>query len=108
MVGAKRFEVWLINLDPTVGSEIKKTRPAVVISPDEMNRHLKTLIIVPMTSSIRKYPSRVAIEFKGKLGEVALDQLRCIDRSRIVKKWGQIKEKEAKAICRKLGDMFAY
>ena len=86
----RRFDVFFVNLDPTIGSEIKKTRPAVIISPDSMNlSRLKTVIIAPMTSTIKdNYPTRVTIEFKGKEGQIALDQLRAIDRSRLVQKLG--------------------
>lgn len=96
MVKIKRFDVFLVNLDPTIGSEIKKTRPAVIISPDSMNlSRLKTVIIAPMTSTIKdNFPTRILTEFKDKKGQIALDQLRSIDRTRIVKKLGAI-EREA-------------
>lgn len=96
MVKIKRFDVFLVNLDPTIGSEIKKTRPAVIISPDSMNlSRLKTVIIAPMTSTIKdNFPTRVLTEFKDKKGQIALDQLRSVDRTRIVKKLGII-EREA-------------
>ncbi|KTD53552.1 MULTISPECIES: type II toxin-antitoxin system PemK/MazF family toxin [Legionella] len=96
MVKIKRFDVFLVNLDPTVGSEIKKTRPAVIISPDSMNlSRLKTVIIAPMTSTIKdNFPTRILTEFKDKKGQIVLDQLRSIDRTRIVKKLGVI-EREA-------------
>ena len=96
MVKIKRFDVFLVNLDPTIGSEIKKTRPAVIISPDSMNlSRLKTVIIAPMTSTIKdNFPTRILTEFKDKKGQIALDQLRSIDRTRIVKKLGVI-DKEA-------------
>lgn len=92
MVNIKRFDVCLVNLDPTIGSEIKKTRPAVIISPDSMNlSRLKTVIIAPMTSKIKdNFPTRIMTQFKDKTGQVALDQLRAIDRSRIVQKLGVI------------------
>ncbi|WP_419420485.1 type II toxin-antitoxin system PemK/MazF family toxin [Legionella sp. D16C41] len=95
MVKIKRFDVFLVNLAPTVGSEIKKTRPAVIISPDSMNlSRLKTVIIAPMTSTIKdNFPTRVMTFFKDQAGQIALDQLRAIDRTRIVKKLGVI-EKE--------------
>lgn len=96
MVKIKRFDVFLVNLDPTIGSEIKKTRLAVIISPDSMNlSRLKTVIIAPMTSTIKdNFPTRVLTEFKDKKGQIVLDQLRSIDRARIVKKLGVI-EREA-------------
>jgi mRNA interferase MazF len=92
MVKIKRFDVFLVNLDPTIGSEIRKTRPAVIISPDSMNlSRLKTVIIAPMTSTIKdNFPTRVLTEFKDKKGQIALDQLRSIDRTRMVKKLGVI------------------
>src|SRR5271170_961281 len=95
MVKIKRFDVVLVNLDPTIGSEIKKTRPAVIISPDSMNlSRLKTVIIAPMTSTIKdNFPTRVVTEFKDKKGQIALDQLKAIERSRIVQKLGTL-EKE--------------
>ncbi len=87
----KRFEVWLVTLDPTKGSEIQKTRPCLIISPDEMNHWLHTIIIAPMTTVTRKYPSRIAIRFDKKDGQVALDQLRCIYKNRLVKKtWASL------------------
>lgn len=92
VVKINRFDVFLVNLDPTVGSEIKKTRPAIVISPDSMNlSRLKTIIIAPMTSTIKNnFPTRVQTHFKNKTGQIALDQMRAIDRTRIVQKLGVI------------------
>ena len=92
MVKIKRFDVFLVNLDPIIGSEIKKTRPAVIISPDSMNSsRLKTVIIAPMTSTIKdNFPTRILTEFNDKKGQITLDQMRSIDRSRIVKKLGII------------------
>lgn len=94
MVKIKRFDVFLVNLDPTIGSEIKKTRPAVIISPDSMNlSRLKTIIIAPMPSTIKEnFPTRVGTVFKNKKGQIALDQLMAIDRSRIVQKLGVIEQ----------------
>ena len=93
----KRFDVCLVNLDPTIGSEIRKTSPAVIISPDSMNlSRLKTVIIAPLTSTIREsFPTRVRADFKGKEGQIALDQLRSIDRARIVKKLGKLESKSS-------------
>ena len=85
-----QYSVYLLNLDPTVGHEIKKTRPCVVISPDEMNRHLQTIIIAPMTTRSRDYPTRVEIEFEDKSGFIVLDQIRTVDRTRFIKKLGEI------------------
>ena len=104
---AKRFEVYLVNLDPTVGSEIQKTRPCVVVSPDEMNRRIATVIIAPMTTQGRTYPTRVPCDFQGKSGQVVLDQLRTVDKSRLIKRLGDLAEAEQKAILLKLSEMFA-
>jgi mRNA interferase MazF len=108
MVKLKRFDVCLVNLDPTVGFEIKKTRPVVVVSPDSMNRsRLKTVIVAPMTSSIREnFPTRVNTMFKGKQGQIALDQIRTIDRSRIIKVLGDINEETKNNILGILSIMF--
>jgi mRNA interferase MazF len=89
----KRFEIYLITLDPTLGSEIQKTRPCVIISPDEMNHYLNTVIIAPLTSTKRTYPTRINCSFDGKEGQIALDQMRAIDKSRLVKKLGTFKDK---------------
>jgi mRNA interferase MazF len=99
-------EVWLVTLDPTEGSEIRKTRPCVVVSPDEMNRHLRTVIVAPMTTAERLYPTRVALRFQGKSGQAALDQLRAVDRQRLVRKLGAISAKTAQAISSVLAEMF--
>lgn len=107
MTAPARFEVWLVNLDPTVGAEIRKTRPALVISPDEMNRHLRTAIVAPMTTTTRGWPSRVAVRFQGRTGEVALDQLRAVDRARLVRRIGAVDEAEAEAVATVLAAMFA-
>ncbi|NLT75028.1 MAG: type II toxin-antitoxin system PemK/MazF family toxin, partial [Planctomycetes bacterium] len=80
-----RFEVWLVNLDPTIGSEIQKTRPAVIVSPDELNKHLRTVIVVPLTTG-KTYPFRVATKVAGKPGVAAVDQVRTVDKQRLVKK----------------------
>jgi len=102
----KRFDVYLVNLDPTIGSEIQKTRPCVVISPDEMNRHIATVIIAPMTSKKRAYPTRVACQFQGKAGEVVLDQIRTVDKSRLVHKLGRLSKSTQTAVLDTLVDMF--
>jgi mRNA interferase MazF len=103
----KRFEVYLVNLDPTLGHEIKKTRPCVIISPDEMNRHIATVIIAPMTTKGNVYPTRVACEFEGKTGQVVLDQLRTVDKKRLVKRLEQIDQATQKQILTTLAEMFA-
>ena len=86
----KRFDVYLVTLDPTKGSEIRKTRPCLVISPDDMNRHIRTVIVAPMTTKGRPYPTRIACTFEGKKGQVVLDQLRTVDKSRLVQRLGRI------------------
>jgi mRNA interferase MazF len=103
----KRFEVHLINLDPTIGGEIKKTRPCVVVSPDEMNRHIQTVIIAPMTTQGRPYPTRVPCRFQGKQGQITLDQIRTVDKIRLVKKLGRIDAQAQSAVLSVLAEMFA-
>ena len=104
----KRFDVYLVNLDPTVGSEIKKTRPCVVISPDEMNRNIRTVIIAPMTSAQKEYPTRVSCTFQEKKGHVVLDQLRTIDKARLIKKLGTIESKDQLEVISILQRLFAF
>lgn len=103
----KRFDVWLVNLDPTIGSEIKKTRPCLIVSPDEMNRHIRTVIVAPMTTKGRPYPTRVPCRFQGKNGQIVLDQLRTVDKARLVKRLGQIGGKTQQATLAILAEMFA-
>jgi len=102
-----RFEVYLVNLDPTIGHEIKKTRPCVVISPDEMNHHIRTVIVAPMTTRGRSYPTRIPCRFQGKSGRIVLDQLRTVDSVRLVKKLGRISRKTALEVLVVLQEMFA-
>ncbi len=102
-----RFDVFLVSLDPTVGSEIKKTRPCLVISPDEMNRHIRTVIVAPMTTVSRSYPTRVTCRFKGKQGQVVLDQIRTVDRARLVKKLGKLDKRATAKVLEILREMFA-
>jgi mRNA interferase MazF len=102
-----RFDVYLVNLDPTVGSEIKKTRPCVVISPDEMNRHIRTVIIAPMTTKGRAYPTRVECRFGGKDGQVVLDQIRTMDKVRLVKRMGKLSGAAQDKVLGALNEMFA-
>jgi len=103
----KRFEVYLINLDPTIESEIKKTRPCVVVSPDEMNLYIKTVIIAPMTTKEKPYPTRVGCQLQGKEGQIVLDQIRTVDKLRLVKKIGQIDRKTETEVLAKLQEMFS-
>jgi len=102
-----RFTVHLVSLDPTVGAEIRKTRPCLIVSPDEMNRHLRTVIVAPMTTRGRPYPSRVPCRFKGRSGQVVLDQLRTVDMARLVKQVGTLDRKSQGAVLKTLGAMFA-
>ncbi len=102
----RRFEVWVVNLDPTIGSEIRKTRPAVVVSPDELNAHLRTVVIVPLTTG-RAYPFRVVTNVEEKTGIAAVDQLRAIDKGRLVRRLGLVDEATGLAILDALGQFFA-
>lgn len=103
----KRFEVYLVNLDPTIGSEIKKTRPCLIVSPDEMNRFIRTVIVAPMTTKGASYPTRVACRFQGKRGQVVLDQIRTVDKARLVKKLGRVDKQTQTDVLSILGEMFA-
>ena len=102
----KRFEIWLIQFDPSKGSEIKKTRPAVIISPDALNTHLQTVIVAPLTSTKKGYPSRIATSFENKGGEIMLDQIRAVDKGRLKKKIGVLDAREARAVCQLLAVLF--
>jgi mRNA interferase MazF len=104
----KRFEIWLVSLDPVQGSEIAKTRPCVIISPDVLNRHLTTVLAAPLTSTIKNYPSRLNCSFAGKNGQIALDQIRAVDRSRLVKNMGLLDDTTAFQLCVLLTEMFEY
>jgi mRNA interferase MazF len=97
----------VVSLDPTQGSGIRKTRPCLVISPNETNRHLRTVIITPMTAAERPYPTRVRLTFQGKRGQVALDQLRAVDRQRLVRRLGRVSSKTAETVSAVLVEMFA-
>lgn len=101
-----RFDVFLVALDPTLGHEIKKSRPCAIISPDEMNRHIGTVIIAPMTTKGRSYPSRVDCTFQGKRGQVVLDQVRTVDKQRLVKRLGQLSLATSDRVLEVLGEMF--
>lgn len=107
MVKFNRFDVFLISLDPSQGAETKKTRPCLIISPDEMNRYIRTLIVAPMTSTLRDYPTRVPVIFNGKDGNIVLDQIRTVDKTRIVKKLGTLNENAASLVLETLGKMFS-
>ncbi|MDX9905676.1 MAG: type II toxin-antitoxin system PemK/MazF family toxin [Bacteroidales bacterium] len=94
----QQYDVFIVNLDPTVGSEIKKTRPCVIISPDEMNKYLGTVVIAPVTSQSKNYPTRVMIDLEGQENWVVMDQIRTIDKSRLTKKIGRLNQKETTSI----------
>jgi mRNA interferase MazF len=102
----QRFDVWLVALDPTLGSEIQKTRPCLVISPDEMNDYIATVIVAPMTTKGRSYPTRIACSFQGKKGQIVLDQIRTVDKVRLVKCLGRISEKAQDEVVEILQELF--
>ncbi len=103
-----RFDVYLINLNPTVGSEIQKTRPCLIVSPDEMNRHIHTVIVAPMTTAGKDYPTRVSCKFKKKKGQIVLDQIRTIDKTRLAKKLGSINPETQLEVISVLQRLFAF
>ncbi|HLV94913.1 MAG TPA: type II toxin-antitoxin system PemK/MazF family toxin [Candidatus Acidoferrales bacterium] len=102
-----RDEIWLVSLDPTQGSEMRKTRPCLVISPDEMNRHLRTVLIAPLTTVERPYPTRISLTFQGKHGHVVLDQVRTVDRQRLLRRIGKVSAATAQAVSTVLVEMFS-
>ncbi len=106
-VEVNRFEVYLVNLDPTIGSEIKKARPCLIISPNEMNRYIRTVIVAPLTTKGRSYPTRISCRFKGKRGQIVLDQIRTVDKARLTKKLGRINRRTADSVLSVLAEMFA-
>jgi mRNA interferase MazF len=101
-----RGEVWLVNLDPTVGSEIRKTRPCVVVSPAEMHDHLRTVIVAPMTTKGHPAPFRIAVTHAGKKGSILLDQMRTVDKTRLVKKSGAVSPKTLTTVLSTLQEIF--
>jgi mRNA interferase MazF len=92
----KQYSIVLVNLDPTIGSEIKKTRPCVILSPNELNKYLNTIVVAPMTTNLKKYPTRIQVEHNNKKGMLAIDQIRTIDKSRIIKKFDRLTKSEIK------------
>ncbi|MCH8981654.1 type II toxin-antitoxin system PemK/MazF family toxin [candidate division KSB1 bacterium] len=104
---AERFDVFLVNLDPTKGREIKKTRPCLIVSPDEMNRFISTVMIAPMTTKRHDFPTRVSCKFQGKDGYIVLDQLRTIDKVRLIEKLGKISNKAQSEVLAILNEIFA-
>lgn len=105
-MGINRFDVYLVNLDPTIGSEIRKVRPCLVVSPDDMNRNIRTVIIAPMTTKGQAYPMRVSCRFKKRTGQVVLDQIRTVDRARLLKRLGRIDSATALTVLDVLREMF--
>lgn len=103
-----QFEVWTVQLDPTQGSEINKTRPCVIISPNSINKMLNTVIVAPLTHSKKNYPSRIDCTFKGEPGQVVLDQIRAVDKSRLAKKIGKMDNDTNKNVCTILQVMFQH
>ena len=106
-MGVKRFDVYLVSLDLTKGREIKKTRPCLIISPNEMNRHISTVIVAPMTSKGNSYPTRIPCQFQGVKGQVVLDQIRTIDKTRMLKKLGSLSLVAQSKVLGSLAEMFA-
>ena len=106
-MAVNRFEVYLVSLDPTIGSEIRKTRPCVVVSPDEVNHHLRTVIVAPMTTKGHSYPTRVACTFKGKRGQIVIDQIRTVGQTRLIRRLGRIDNRSANAVLTLLQELFA-
>lgn len=102
-----RFDVFLVRLDPTEGREVSKTRPCLVLSPNEMNDHIDTVIVAPMTTKGRPYPTRIPVRFKGKSGQIVLDQIRTVDKSRLVKRMGKIDESTRRQVLSLLSELFA-
>ncbi len=94
----KQYEIVLLNLDPTIGSEIKKTRPCVIVSPNEMNKYLQTIVVAPMTTKSKKYPTRIEVKHDNKIGWIVIDQIRTIDRRRIIKSMGRLSQPEIKEV----------
>lgn len=92
-----QYAIVLVNLDPTLGSEIQKTRPCVIVSPNEMNKYLNTIVIAPMTSGLNKYPTRITVNHDGKKGMIAIDQIRTVDKKRIIKVLGKLNKAEIKS-----------
>jgi mRNA interferase MazF len=107
IVGIARFDIHQVDLDPTTGSENRKSRPCVVISPDEMNRHLRTVIIAPMTTQGRPYPSRVPVTFRGTQGHVVLDQIRTVDKMRLIRRLGSLDQLVSRRVLEVLAELFA-
>ncbi|GBU21502.1 hypothetical protein R80B4_01395 [Fibrobacteres bacterium R8-0-B4] len=101
----RQYEIYLVNLDPTIGHEIQKTRPCVIISPDDVNEYIETVIIAPMTTRSHKYPTRVSLNFQNKKGWIVLDQIRAVDKKRLIKKMGELDELKSVEVKRVILEM---
>lgn len=106
MVNPRRFEVYLVSLDPTQGAEVKKTRPCVVVSPDEANRLVQTVVVAPMTTTIRRFPFRVDTRFEDRDGQIAVDQIRVVDRRRLLRRLGKIPDEVGRRLAATLVEFF--
>ena len=104
----KRFEVWQTELSPTIGSEISKSRPCIVVSPNEANKYINAVTIIPLTSTIKNYPTRVNSNFEGKSGQLAIDQIRSVDKTRLIKKLGIMDDETCKLLCSVIVETFKY
>ena len=107
LTDVKRFDVFLVVLEPTVGSELRKTRPCLVVSPDELNRYIRTVIVAPMTTKGRAYPTRIDVVFQRKSGQIVLDQIRTIDKTRLIKRLGRIGKATQAEVLDRLRELFA-
>lgn len=103
----QRGEVWLVSLEPTIGSEIRKTRPCIIISPNEINKLLRTVIVAPLTSIIKSYPTRVIVVFQNRESSIALDQIRSVDKSRLLRRFGNLSQEESQIVSNVLVTMFS-
>jgi mRNA interferase MazF len=104
----QRYEIWLVAPEPSPGSAGHEPRPAVIVSPDEMNRHVRAVIVAPMTTAAQSYPTRLAVRFEGKDGQVALEQIRTVDKARLVRRAGALPKRTARQVATVLVEMFAY
>ena len=102
----KQYSIILVNLDPTIGSEIKKTRPCVIISPNEMNKYLNTIVVAPMTTNLKKYPTRISVEHNGKKGMIVIDQIQTVDKRRIIRVFDKLTKSEIKKCKNKIKETF--
>ena len=107
-MGIKQFEIYFVDLDPTMGSEINKMRPCVIVSPNDINRVLNTVIVAPLTSTIRNYPTRINCTVEGKNGQVAIDQLRAIDKYRLKRKLASLDNRTSFEVLDTIQDLFSY